>query len=340
MKDFLISIVNGEYLNVNTKNIIRIDQITTYLKNHHKDIYKEIINSDKNGSNFVYDIINNIKENPKCLYCDKKVKFRNFVYGYNKYCSNKCQLKSNHEKFEKEGYPYKRESVLNEMKNNNLEKYGVEYPFQSKEYQKMMEHVYFSKTGFKKSICNPEVSKKVSYSLSNKTKEEWEDINDKRKQTNLEKYGTEIFVQSDDFKEKTLKTNLEKYGETHHMKNKKHLKDIHFSEKASLCIAKYYSNFLNTEDNDLKGIVYVLHFMNLKAIKIGLTTNFKKREKELIKDFGEFKIIDLIETDYCRKLESELHSLYDNERICLSAGCGKTEFFKECILEEIKEWLK
>lgn len=55
-------------------------------------------------------------------------------------------------------------------------------------------------------------SEKLTVAKNSLSTEEWNDIIEKRKITNLEKYGTEFAVQSDIIKEKVAKNNIEKYG--------------------------------------------------------------------------------------------------------------------------------
>jgi hypothetical protein len=109
--------------------------------------------------------------------------------------------------------------------------------------------------------------------------------------------------------------------------------------KISNSRALHYQSIINEEGTDYSGIVYILHFPHLNAVKIGLSSNFKKRGKILFKDFGNFEVIQLIETDTCFRLESELHEKFSEYRICLEEGCGRTEFFKEEILEKLSNFL-
>jgi len=99
--------------------------------------------------------------------------------------------------------------------------------------------------------------------------------------------------------------------------------------------ANHFQARRNEEGTDYNGVVYILHFPEHNAVKIGLSGDFEQRSKGLIKDFGDFSIVKLIETDSCFKLEQELHQKFSEHRICLSEGTGRTEFFKEDILEFI-----
>lgn len=55
-------------------------------------------------------------------------------------------------------------------------------------------------------------SEKISKSKKQLSKEDWDDILKKRKETNLKKYGTEFAIQNSDVKLKVENTNLKKYG--------------------------------------------------------------------------------------------------------------------------------
>jgi hypothetical protein len=104
----------------------------------------------------------------------------------------------------------------------------------------------------------------------------------------------------------------------------------------SISRAKHFQERRNDEGTDYSGVVYILHFREHKAVKIGLTGDFEKRSKDLIKCFGEYTIIDIIDTQECFALESSLHEKFSNYRICLSEGGGRTEFFKDEILNFLK----
>jgi len=106
-----------------------------------------------------------------------------------------------------------------------------------------------------------------------------------------------------------------------------------FKDRIAISKTQSYNKRRNLEGTDYSGIVYILHFPHLEAIKIGLTSNFNSRSKDLIKDFGEFNIIQLIETKSCYALESELHEKFAKYRIVFEEGGGRTEFFRETILD-------
>jgi hypothetical protein len=83
---------------------------------------------------------------------------------------------------------------LNSLKGTNLEKYGVEF---------YSDH------------------KKASETWQTKSETEIQQIQEKKRKTNLEKYGCENTFQAEQFKEKASKTKLEKYGsETYNNRDK------------------------------------------------------------------------------------------------------------------------
>jgi hypothetical protein len=82
---------------------------------------------------------------------------------------------------------------LNTMKNNNLDKYGVEYSLQVQEFRDKGKQTCLEKYGVEH----------ISQSEYHK---------EKVKQTCLDKYGVEYVSQFEEFKEKSKKTCLEKYG--------------------------------------------------------------------------------------------------------------------------------
>jgi hypothetical protein len=122
-------------------------------------------------------------------------------------------------------------------------------------------------------------------------------------------------------------TNLKRYGVENPMKSEE------FRTKMSISLANNFQERRNNEGTDYTGSVYILHFPQHKAVKIGLTSDFEKRSKDLIKDFGEYIIIDIIETQECFKFETSLHEKFSEYRMCLDEGCGRTEFFSDEILK-------
>ena len=303
---FKCSLQNNE---VRTKG-----QITSDLKNNNdftkkkfftEEEFEELIKltphiQDKSRASLAerkYCLRNNISDYPKCEICNSFVYFVKTHTSYSKTCSKICKEKL---------------KFLNRSKTNS-DRYGHANQAHS--------------TGAKKKIVD---SFLLKYGVDHPFKSDI--VKDLIKATNLEKYGVEFSGQIEEAKIKSTETSLERYGETHHMKNSKHLIEINFGKKVSIGKANAFQLRGNEEGTDYSGVVYILHFPQQNAIKIGLTGNFSQRSKDLIKDFGEFSVIDIIETDSCKFLEYSLHQKFAKYRICLDEGCGRTEFFNEEIL--------
>ena len=108
----------------------------------------------------------------------------NFKHAQSDFCSRKCH--------------FFKQSIVEKMKQTNLEKYGVENCSQL-----------------------DEVKKVISEKKLNLSQEEKQAVLEKRKKTNLEKYGVEYITQSEQVKEKSKRTCLEKYGVTSFSKTEK-----------------------------------------------------------------------------------------------------------------------
>jgi hypothetical protein len=151
-----------------------------------------------------------------------------------------------------------------------------------------------------------------------------------KKENYFKKTGYYHHWQNPEILKEIQETNLKRYGVENPMQSEE------IQEKMSISLANNFQARRNDEGTDYSGVVYILHFPQHKAVKIGLTGDFDNRSKGLIKDFGEYTIIDIIETDSVFALESSLHEKFSEYRFCLDEGCGRTEFFSDEILENLK----
>lgn len=164
MKQYFNSILDGSLKNKHG-NIIRLDQIMIYFKYNNKEMFEKIKSSGKKYTQFIYDVLNDISESPKCE-CGNDLRFINFERDYGMYCSKKCQINGLHKHQRENGWFFKREECLDNMRKNNIVKYGVEYPFQSKEYQEMMTKKTIEKYGVKRTSQLQEIAGKISIGIS------------------------------------------------------------------------------------------------------------------------------------------------------------------------------
>jgi len=150
-------------------------------------VYKKKYNFD--GYSFgevFYHYINKL-EPIKCSkdYCNNKPTYESIFRGYRKYCSNKC--KSNDKEWR------------DKVEKTNLAKYGVKNPFQSKEIQEKIKKTLIETLGVDNpSKCNI-IKEKIEVS---KSKLNQDDINKKREDTCLIKYGQFNVSQSKIIKDK------------------------------------------------------------------------------------------------------------------------------------------
>ena len=165
--------------------------VEKYIKKHFPEFHSYIIDhypADLKWTEKLYWYYHNIKDCPRCLTCNKKVKFINFVKGYKIFCSDRCSFNSDYVRIKK--------------KNTWIEKYGVENPFRSKEVLEKRKNTWIEKYGVENPTQNP-------------------DILNKRKRTWMEKYGDESIFRSESFKEKRKQTLISRYGVGVPCQNKK-----------------------------------------------------------------------------------------------------------------------
>ena len=148
-----------------------------------------------------------------CDYCDnvKEITYKEYnknISKNGKYsCSIKCgTLKAKESNLEKYGVDsvFKLGSVKDKIKESILEKYGVEHISKSKEIS--------DKKSVKMKQQSSEVSKRVKEYMSNLSETEKNDINKKRFDTNLSKYGKGYISQLDHIKDKIKDTVFNKWG--------------------------------------------------------------------------------------------------------------------------------
>lgn len=89
--------------------------------------------------------------------------------------------------------PLQVKSIREKIKQQNLDKYGVENVSQAPEIQEKRKKTFLNNYGFESALTSPEVREKI-------------------KETNLERYGVENVYQSKEIKEKIKKTLQERYG--------------------------------------------------------------------------------------------------------------------------------
>ena len=197
----LISFLNNLHLKPNT--------IQKYLEFHYPKILEELYNrtSFLNLSERkypitarIYCIQHNIKEHPKCKcfdctnlvdWCGKRNEFR-------KYCSNSCSLKSDETK--------------SKRKITMIERHGVEYYTQSKEFQLKSEETSIKHFGVKNPMQSMEVQRRFQESMLKnhnvRFSAQSKEIRDKMKSTCRKRYNVDNPMQNPDIHHKALQNQL------------------------------------------------------------------------------------------------------------------------------------
>ena len=150
-------------------------ELTPFIENNQHETLRERI----------FCLKYNIIEQPKCLMCEKPVKFQKdgpTANQYNKYCSKQCSQKDT------QNLKHRIESFCKQHNVNN--------PFQILEIKQKIKQTILEKYGVENPLQNPLIKQKQI-------------------QTNLEKYGVENPLQNPLIKQKQIQTNLEKYGRKH-----------------------------------------------------------------------------------------------------------------------------
>lgn len=251
----------------------------------------------------------------------------------------------------------------NKRKQTNLNKLGVEYPTQSKEVIDKSKKSMINKYGVDSNFKRIEVREKAIAALKT------EEVQEKIKKTNLERYGTENAAQSEIVKEKMrntniqrlgvpypvsnsdvfnkqIKTNLERYGVTYNIQlpqsNKgsrdskpnhqfmKLLEDNNIKYKREFVLGKYSYDF--KVDNILIEINPSATHNTLwgpYGDHKGIDKNYHKNKSEFAKDFRVIHIFDWDDPQIIVNL------LKNNEVIY-----GRNTIIKEVTKEETDEFLK
>lgn len=135
-------------------------------------------------------------------------------------CGNEITKRA--ENFKRLECDYCRTSPENMQKRNekskitNLERYGVEYASQSKEFQDKVKQTCLDKYGVESSLQAEEVKEKIKATNLKRYGVEYvsqsQEFKDKVKHTCLDKYGATCSLHGEEIKEKVKATNLERYG--------------------------------------------------------------------------------------------------------------------------------
>lgn len=106
------------------------------------------------------------------------------------------------------------EEIRERMKLTNIQKYGSEYSSSNKDVRAKMQATMEYRYGVGHPLQSKEISEKAKQTYSKHMKDESfrNRIQEKRKKTNIDRYGTENAMESEDVQKRIRQTNLSKYG--------------------------------------------------------------------------------------------------------------------------------
>lgn len=141
------------------------------------------------------------------------------------------------------------EDARNKIRKTNLERYGVENVFQSKEMIDRIQKTNLERYGVFNYVQSEEYKKKIKKISTEKYGCEHfsqsKEVKNKRHETNLERYGVEHVLQNEDVQQKVKDTMIKKYGSYNFMKT-----DEGKKKSKESCIKKYgVSNYGATEEH-------------------------------------------------------------------------------------------
>lgn len=146
------------------------------------------------------------------------------------------------------------------MKQGMVSKYGVDNAFKLSEYQEKAAQTREEKYGGRYTLSNESVLSDVARNTFEQHMQDddfREDVSNKKKATNVAKYGSECVMNVDEIKQKVKETNLERYGVDHYMKTEDGRKQFgdrvkehqheYLEKSKQTCMEKYgVSNYMQT----------------------------------------------------------------------------------------------
>ena len=170
----------------------------------------------------------------KCLTCGKPTRFVSIVEGYKQFCCQKCSMQNENTR---QKISERTKAATEEIKQRNLEKYGVEWTTQLESQKEKSKQTMLKNYGVDSAMKS-------------------EELREKHKSSIKKHYGVEYAQQSDKIKTKTKETCLEKYG----VESPVLLEDVHKkamelawtdearTSREQTCLEKYGSKTVLTTD--------------------------------------------------------------------------------------------
>ena len=259
------------------------------------------------NKHYVYCLLNDIDEPPKCLYCGSSVSDVS-DHRFRDYCSTKCgALDSTDKKREtclkKYGATHhlKTKECLDKQRKTNLERYGSEFLHRNEEIkvkahktikEKYGSECYFHTDDYKEKLRTTSIEKyghehfSSSQEVKNKRVETSlknfgthhpmmvEEVKEKVKETNIERFGVPYYSMTDEYKEKVKETNLERYGFPSVFQNE------HIREKVKATNVERYGFESPMKNEHIKEKVKETNIEKYGVSRVFVLEDFKEKVKE------------------------------------------------------------
>jgi hypothetical protein len=189
--------------------------------------------------------------------------------------------------------PSQTKLVQDKTKATNLEKYGTEYAISSSVVRNRIKTTNLDRTGHENPLSSPLIRNKLKATNLEKYGHEHILISPHRKANNLEKYGCEYSSQSELVKDKIKATNLEKYGHENPFGS-----DLIKEQLKATNLEKY-----GTESHSQKHLLDILPQLTNLEWLIDQYATYSKTAWQISKELG---ISDVTVGKYLRRAEIEI----------------------------------
>lgn len=217
----------------------------------------------------------------RCPVCGKDV-LTTSIHDIDKCCSKECSRikasKTYQSTISKLGYsPCNSESANEKRRQTNIQRYGVDNIFKSKQFIESIPDRLFQKYGTTNINDIPGVKDKKHTTCMQKYGVEHpcqsDVVKQKIKQTVKSRYGDSVYFRTSDYKHKSTNTNLQKYGVAIPMQNR----DVHLRQTHAK--SSYIASDGTKLDSSYELIVYEFCLRNNLSVKINVPIQYEYKGK-------------------------------------------------------------
>ena len=281
------------------------DDISEYLKNRYSD------NTTDDIHEIIYRIKNNIEIAPKCPICGGKLIFKRY---YPITCSSKCIGKKSYlSQIAATGIKNLFDVHREKTNETMLKKYGVLNCSQSDKVKEKKENTFLKHYGVKNNFGRKEVMDKNIETIKNNK----EEILEKRRKTNQEKYGVDYYLSlnkgknlADSHKKKIGIAVKSKEFQKQRMKSMKEHGTVNTS-RAEEAFYKYFSERYNNVERQYKSEKYPF-YCDFYIKDIDTYIEIQGSQFHHFHPFDPDNIDNINELERLKRLADDEHPQYNN----------------------------